>query len=215
MIATENRNHPLTLTDLADRFGPMPCGRILPHPAPGTATQKDVLAMLRQRRLCELVDGVLVEKVMNFADSVLAADIGASLSAFVQSPRLGVVAGAGGPLRLAKGLVRIPDVSFVSRSRLPGGKVPHEPIPDLVPDLAVEVLSEGNTEQEMARKLRDYFDSGVELVWFFDPRKRRVDVFTAPDERRVLKGSQMLTGGTVLRGFKVRVEEVFSVLDEV
>lgn len=59
MIASENRNHPLTLTDLADRFGRMPCRRILSHPAPGTAAERGVLTLLRTRRLCELVDGVL------------------------------------------------------------------------------------------------------------------------------------------------------------
>ena len=109
--------------------------------------------------------------------------------------------------------MRIPDVSFVSRSRLPGGKVPREPIPDLVPNLAVEVLSEGNTEQEMSRNLRDYFDSGVELVWFFEHPSRTVRVYSSLDRCRVLKGAQLLSGGTVLRGFKVRPTEIFSALD--
>lgn len=215
MIALQNPREALTLSDLAERFGPMPFGRILQNPAPGTATQKDVLALLRKNRLCELVDGVLVEKVMGFKESVLAGQIIILLGAFVRSRRLGVIAVPDGLVRLAQGLVRIPDVSFVSRSRLPGGKVPRQPIPDLVPNLAVEVLSEGNTEQEMSRKLRDYFDTGVELVWFFDPSNRTVKVFTSPEKCRILKGSQMLTGGTVLRGFKVRLTEIFSVLDEV
>ncbi len=215
MIALRNPRQPLTLADLAERFGPLPFSRILQDPAPGTATQKDVLALLRKDRLCELVDGVLVEKVMGFEESVLAGQIIVLLGTFVRSRRLGVIAAPDGLMRLAKGLVRIPDVSFVSRSRLPQGKVPREPIPDLVPNLAVEVLSEGNTDQEMSRKLQDYFDTGVELVWFFDPSNRTVKVFTSPERYKVLKGSQMLTGGTVLRGFKVRLTEIFSVLDEV
>ena len=66
----------------------------------------------------------------------------------------------------------------------------------------------------MARKLHEYFDSGVELDWFFDPPSRTVRVYSAPEKCRVLKASQTLTGGTVLPGFKVRLAEVFSVLDE-
>ncbi len=50
-----------------------------------------------------------------------------------------------GMMRLMAGLVRIPDVAFISWTRLPHQCVPTEPVPDLAPDLAVEVLSAGNT----------------------------------------------------------------------
>ena len=213
MIAIKNRDRRLTLSDLAERFGPVPFGRIVNDPVPGTATEKDVLALLREDRLCELVDGVLVEKTMGYEESALAVRIAAILDAFVKARRLGVVAGADGLLRLAKGLVRIPDVSFVNRSRLPRGR-PRRPIPKLAPNLAVEVLSEGNTDQEMARKLREYFDSGVEIVWIFDPPVRTVRVYTSLHRSRVLNESQTLTGGAVLPGFRVRLAEIFSVLDE-
>jgi Uma2 family endonuclease len=205
----------LTLADLADRFGPMPPGRILLDPSPGTATANDLLAIHRRgKRLCELVDGVLVEKVLGFEESILAAKIIAILHIFVELRKLGVVAGEGGMLRLSKGLVRIPDVSFVAKSRLPGNKVPRSPIPKLAPNLAVEVLSKGNTRQEMARKLADFFKAGVELVWYVYPRSRTIKVFTSPAKFKVLKGAQMLSGGAVLPGFKVNLAEIFSVLDE-
>ena len=123
MIAISHSGRSLTLSDLAERFGPMPFGRIIQHPAPGTAKEKDVLAMLRTDRLCELVDGVLVEKTMGYEESLLAAEIIFLLKVFVRPRRLGLVAAPDGLLRLAKGLVRIPDVSFVSWARVPGGKV--------------------------------------------------------------------------------------------
>ena len=53
----------LTLADLVDRFGPMPAERIRTNPPPGTATEQDVIDIEEhESRLCELVDGVLVEK---------------------------------------------------------------------------------------------------------------------------------------------------------
>ena len=62
---TKTRISMMTLTDLVERFGPMPVWRIRMDPLPGTATAKDVLAAHRRgTRLCELVDGVLVEKAM-------------------------------------------------------------------------------------------------------------------------------------------------------
>jgi Uma2 family endonuclease len=145
---------------------------------------------------------------------MLAISIAVLLGNFVRPRKLGVIAGEGGTLRLFPDMVRIPDVSFIARSRLPGGKLPREAMPRLAPNLAVEVLSKSNTVREMSRKLEDYFEAGVELVWFVDPRTRTVKVFTSPGKFTVLKGAQSLTGGAVLPGFKVKVGEIFSVLDE-
>jgi len=66
---------------------------------------------------------------------------------------------------LAPQQVRMPDAAFVSWERPPGKVVADVAIPDLAADLAVEVLSEGDTEAEMKRKLKDYFFSDVRLVW--------------------------------------------------
>jgi Uma2 family endonuclease len=117
-------------------------------------------------------------------------------------------------LRLAKGLVRIPDVSFITKSRLPGGKRPRQRVPGLSPSLAIEVLSEGNTEQEMSRKLNEYFDAGAQLVWFVDPPTRTVTVYNSPTKCTAFRGNQPLTGGRVVPGFKVKVAEIFSILDQ-
>ena len=76
------------------------------------------------------------------------------------------------------GLVRIPDVTFVSWKRLPGHKLPAEPIPDLIPNLAVEVLSVSNTKAEIDRKIGEYFRVGVQLVWMIDPPTRTAEVYT-------------------------------------
>ncbi len=212
----KTRRRELNLAELLERFGPIPAGRICSDPAPGTATAKDVLAIYRrEKKLCELVDAVLLEKVMGYDESILAVEIAAVLWAFVRPRKLGVVAGEGGMLRLAPHLIRIPDVSFVSHSRLAKVKQPHQPMPALSPNLAVEVLSENNTEQEMSRKLDDYFKTGVQLVWIADPPTRSIEVYTSRRGKpTVLKGTQMLTGGTVLPGFKVKVADIFAVLDE-
>ena len=113
-------------------------------------------------------------------------------------------------LRLAPGLVRIPDVSFVSWDRLPQRRVPRQPIPDLAPDLVVEVLSEGNTAREMDQKLLDYFSAGVRLVWYVDPVLHEVHVYTAPAQREVFTADHTLHGGAVLPGFTLLVRQLFA-----
>jgi Uma2 family endonuclease len=132
---------------------------------------------------------------------------------FVRPRNLGLVTAPDGTMRLAPGLVRIPDVAFISWDRLPDRRVPTEPIPALAPDLAVEILSAGNTAREMARKRQDYFAAGVQVVWEVNPNTRTVEVFTAPDQSTVLHEAQRLEGGIVLPGFSLPLQELFSALD--
>jgi Uma2 family endonuclease len=143
---------------------------------------------------------------------VLASFLIEVLRRFITENKLGVVAGEGGMMRLAPGLVRIPDVSFISWDKLPARRVPLDQLPDLVPDLAVEVLSESNTAEEMQRKLKDYFDAGVQLVWHIDPRARTVEVFTGPGQPTVLREGQNLDGGSVLPRFSLPVHDLFAAL---
>ncbi|HEX7379863.1 MAG TPA: Uma2 family endonuclease [Pirellulales bacterium] len=200
----------LLLTDLAERFGPMPAWRIRSVPAPGTATEQDVLKIEeRENRLCELVDGVLVEKTAGFYESILAVRLAGRLEVFVDANHLGVVTGEGGMMRIFPGLVRIPDVAFASWKEFPEG-VTNEPVPNVVPDLAVEILSEGNTKQEMDSKLDDYFGAGVRLVWLIEPRRKTVEVFTARYTSSLLDENATLSGGDVLPGFSLALKRFFA-----
>ncbi len=191
-----------TLADLQQRLGGIPLERIWFRPAPGTATEKDVIAAeVRENRLCELVDGTLVEKAMGFDESRLAVELSHRVMSYLDKHDLGICVGADGMMRIAPGLVRIPDLSFIRWDRLPDHESPREPIPDLAPDVAVEVLSEGNTKAEMVRKVREYFDAGVTLVWLIDPRKRTARVFSAIGKSALVRADQSLDGGAVLPGF--------------
>jgi Uma2 family endonuclease len=127
---------------------------------------------------------------------------------------LGSLAGEAGMLRLSPGLVRIPDLSFISRARLARHHRASARILPLAPDLAIEVLSEGNTPREMARKLSEYFASGCRLVWFVDPRARTVTVYTSPAKPITLTEKQTLTGGDVLPGFRLPLRKLFALLEE-
>lgn len=209
-IAT--RRHLLSIADLLNDLGDISPDRVRLHPHPGEATEKDVTSIHRkEKRLYELVDGVLVEKAMGYLESFLTADLIITLGNFIHERHLGVLAGADGPLRLVPGLVRIPDISFVSWDRLPGRLLPKEAIPDLVPDLAVEVLSESNTKSEMKRKVREYLGAGCRMIWLIDPRQRMVVVIT-PDGSQTLSESETLAGGDVLPGFDLSVSALFAKL---
>lgn len=203
-----------TLADLLADLGDIDPARVVADPAPGTATEADLLALSDHTgRLYELVDGTLVEKAVGFRESILAFALGGILRAFVIPRNLGLVSGPDGTMRLFPGLVRMPDVAFISWDRFPDRRVPEEPIPNLAPDLAIEVLSASNTPREMSRKRREYFQAGVRLVWRVDPEARTVTVYTAPVQSITLDGSQTLDGGAVLPDLALPLRDLFAELD--
>ncbi|HLQ45552.1 MAG TPA: Uma2 family endonuclease [Planctomycetaceae bacterium] len=200
-----------TFADLLDELGGISPSRVRLRPTPGRATEKDVIRIeAQENRLFELVDGVLVEKAMGAKESLLATHISYRMLKQLESDDLGVVLGADGMMRLRPRLVRIPDVSFISWDQIPGGEFPSKPIPDLYPDLAVEVLSDSNTPREIERKLAEYFAAGCRLAWIVDPKTKTADVYTAPDECQHLRPTQSLDGGDVLPGFKLSLKELFA-----
>src|SRR5262245_50645977 len=155
---------PRTAADVIRALGNIPPERILLDPPIGTATVKDLL----KRKGVELIDGTLVEKAMGLRESILAYFLGRMIGKFLDENDLGVLAGEQGGTQLSKRLVRFADISFYSWDQFPDGELPEEAYPKLAPDLAVEVLSKGNTRGEMKRKRRDYFRAGVKLFWLVD-----------------------------------------------
>ena len=204
-----------TVADLVERLGGIPLERIRMDPPPGTATEDDVLRLEGQRhkRLCELIDGVLVEKAMGFRESILASFLITVIDNFIRAANRGIVTAPDGFVRLFVGRVRIPEVAFTSWDRLPGRRVPQEPIPLLAPDLVVEVLSKGNTKGEMELKRQDFFGAGTLLMWIADPKNRTVRVYTSVDDYRELGEEDVLDGGNVLPGFSLPVHDWFAELD--
>lgn len=199
-----------TAADLVERFGPIPLARIVLDPAPGIATVEDVVRLDDHHdRLCELIDGILLEKTKGFKESFLGVRLVALLAAFVGSKQLGIVTGADGMIQLFPEQVRIPDIAFFSWERLEGSGFPDEAAPHMSPDLAIEILSPSNTQQEMDRKLQEYFEAGVRLVWYIEPRQKTVRAYTAADQVTELGEKDTLTGGDVLPGFELSLAEFF------
>lgn len=204
----------MTLQDHLTQLGDIAPDRVRLQPAPGKATVEECIALNESRSegLYEWVDGTLVEKAMSYEASVVALTIARIVGVFVANGRLGLLSGPDGFFRLAS-VLRGPDVAFVDRNRLPGGKFPAEACPTLVPDFVVEVLSPGNTKSEMARKRIEYFAAGTQLVWIVDCAHRSVAVYTSPSDAVVVGQDEVIDGGNVLKGFSSPVADFFADLD--
>jgi Uma2 family endonuclease len=206
---------PENVAELVHRLGDIPLERIRMQPPPGTATVADLLAWnyAKQGPLCELVEGVLVEKGMSYLAAILEVAISTALAIYNKSHRLGVITSASGEHQLRPKLVRLPDVGYAFWHRFPEGRVTDDPAPLIAPDLAVEVLSPSNTRREMDRKRREYFEAGTQLVWIVDPEKRTVEVYTSLDKVTVLSETDTLDGGPLLPGFSLPLKSLFAELD--
>src|SRR5207237_8913163 len=101
-----------TVADLRKHLGDIPAERIRLRPPPGTATEDDVIhSKARFNRLCELVDGVLVEKPVGYYEARLALLLGHFLDLFLAKHDLGIAIGADGMVRFERRQIRLPDVS--------------------------------------------------------------------------------------------------------
>ncbi len=200
---------PYTVADLVDRLGGVPLSRIRMKPALGTATEADLEKA--GKPVCELIDGVLVEKAVGYFESVLGSEIARLIGNHVSVNDLGSVSGEAGYIRLGEGNVRAPDVTFIAWEAFPEEALPKVAYPSVAPTLIVEVLSPGNTKAEIDRKLREFFAAGCKLAWVIDPATKTAKVHTSATKAKSLDESGVLDGGKVLPGFKLPLAELFAV----
>ena len=172
-------------------------------------TEAELMALPRDGRKRELVDGeIRVMSPAGFRHCVVAINLAALLAAFVKEHGLGYVAGSQVGFWMPSGNLRVPDLSFVAAHRFPHG-VP-EGFSPVVPDLAVEVLSPGDTQREILDKVGEYLASGVRLVWVVDPRARKAVAHRSLTDVREVAEDGDLDGEDVVPGFRCRLGEILA-----
>jgi Uma2 family endonuclease len=150
-------------------------------------TAEELFRMPGSAHRLELIDGEL--RQMTPAGSVhgfLTVEISSLLREHVRRHKLGGVVGAETGFRIGSG-------------------------PDTV--LAPDVVSPGDTAEEVDDKIRRWFAAGVELAWVVYPTGRTVTVYRGLDDIRVLSEKDVLEGDSVVSGFNCRVGDLFAVLD--
>lgn len=204
-----------SFADILARVGHVPPERILPYPPPGSASPEDAFdPAYVGGRVAEVVGGILVEKAMGLFDDIIGTRLSHLLSTYMDEHNLGAVSGPQGGYRFTADIMRMPDVAVILWESVEDTDEIEEPETAYLhtpPDLAVEVLSPGNTRREMEIELGEYAKYGVQLVWFIDPARKEVDVF--PKARAKAKSTlgvgDTLSGGAVLPGFTLSVAKLF------
>ena len=78
------------------------------------------------------------------------------------------------------------------------------------PDLAVEVLSPDDPQEDVRERVAEWLEAGALAVWVVDPRAHSVTVHESRAEPLVLGEANTLRGGRVLPGFELGVAEIFA-----
>jgi Uma2 family endonuclease len=141
----------------------------------------------------------------------LATLLAARPEIFVQQHQLGrAVQEMLFDLRVMAGRKRRPDVAFVSFDRWPQHRrIPRIDAWEVVPNLAVEVVSRTDSVDYLVDKVADYFHAGVERVWVVLPSQEQVYVYDSPTSVRVLTRTDDLSGDPILPNFRLPLVELF------
>lgn len=173
--------------------------------------QNRVTGLNDDERLYEVVYGQRVElEPMGAYEVGLAAVLSRYLAVFALDNKLGlVVSEMLFVLDADRNLRRRPDVAFVSYGRWPEPTIARAEAWEVVPDLAVEVVSATNRAEDVDEKIVEYFGAGVRAVWVFYPESGRVYVYKSATDVHVVERSGELDGGDVLPGFRVPIQTLF------
>lgn len=150
-----------------------------------------------------------LEYMPSLEHGAIGIRLGRYLDAHVEEHQLGLVCNSQTTYKfVGQKPIRLPDLSFVSRERLP---TRIDQNANFAPDLAVEVLSKGDDVAEIDKKVLQYQKSGVRLVWVIHPVIQAIDVYRLKDGMKLqrLLLDDELDGEDVIKGFKLKIKRLF------
>ena len=174
-------------------------------------TDREFMALPDDGNRYELVNGELI--VIGAAGAkygYYVALISFFLTAYVRQQKIGFIFDSDTSFKMASGNRRSPDCSFFSKERIKSlGGIPKGYI-EGSPDLAVEILSPGNTVEQIHEKIVEYFENGSRLVWIIHPDENYILVYHQPQPDQLKRPGDLLEGEDVIPGFSLDLSEFFA-----
>lgn len=175
--------------------------------ATAKVTVEDMYRMPRDGRKYELIKGEVKVAPAGMYHELVAAKLTIKLGVYLENHPIGQIYTSSVGFNLPSGDLLSPDVSFVSSDRLPSGKTP-EGFGNFAPDLAIEIVSPGDSLTDIEDKVDLYLSNGARVVWVINPRSGRATIYR-PDQRvQVIQADEALDGDDVLPGFSCALADV-------
>jgi Uma2 family endonuclease len=163
----------------------------------------------------ELVRGEVIElPVPTKPHGVICVKVSTALELYSLEQGMGYVTGndSGVILERDPDTVRGPDAAYYDDAEKFSEL--HPKYGENPPRVAVEVLSPEDRPGKVMRKIAEYLNAGVPLVWVVDPEDQSVTVHRPDRPPTVITREQDLTGDDVLPGFRWPVARLFQLAKE-
>jgi Uma2 family endonuclease len=100
---------------------------------------------------------------------------------------------------------RIPDLAIFTDEQIREAKTGRR----FMPPLAIEILSDSESQNDVLEKVQDYFDAGVQLVWYIVPKQQKIFAYSSPDDIKVFKGQDECSASPVSPDFQFIIDDLF------
>jgi Uma2 family endonuclease len=164
------------------------------------------------RKFRELVDGQVVEwDLPSQEHGMLETELSGELRQFVKQHRLGRVSTGDGMVRILGSVhhARGGDIEFFRVGNYPQDARAAATV--TVPDFVIEIISPTDRADLVLDKVRDWLRAGVRLLWYINPETGVTTVYRG-DRVSHVAGDEVLDGGDVLPGLKLRLRDILNEL---
>jgi Uma2 family endonuclease len=138
------------------------------------------------------------------------ARINQRLLSWADEDATGVVFDSSAGFRLPNGARVSPDASWILRERYEAIPLElREKFAPICPDFVVELRSKSDQLRVLQDRMEEYIENGARLGWLLDPTDKKVYVYRPGKETGILEDPETASGDPVLRGFTLRLQEVW------
>jgi len=153
---------------------------------------------------------VIILPPTGFTTSDKNVEIIIQLANWAKKNKNGKVTDSNGGFVLANGAVYVPDTSWTQKDRL-SNFTPEQlsKFLPICPDFVLELRSESDSLPALRIKMGEYIENGARLAWLINPKDKQVEVYHADGRVEVLDNVSTVSGGEVLSGFNLDLEEIW------
>jgi len=179
-------------------------------PRQGKWTEADYFRLPESNKIIELSEGrLIISPSPTTQHQMILGSLFSTLRTHVTSNKLGMIVMSPMDVRLKKGIIRQPDIIFMSNEHL--DRITNKRWG--IPDLAIEVTSPGTKKEDRKDKYAEYEKAGIKEYWIVDPFKQSVEIYTLEHGNYSLFGKWgpgEIVKSKLLDGFEVSIDEIMA-----